>query len=944
MELIERTGQLSLLNKLAAETALGRGRVALVTGPAATGKTALLHAFAESMEHDGAMVLTAACASTDRELPGCAVGQLWHNRALPPHVAARVPEILRTVAAHAGEITDADALDNDLAWLYHRLCLLLQEYAEQRPVLVAVDDLRFADPASLVFLRQLIRRVRACRIMVVLTDDGELRRAHTPFLVALHRQPHMSRMALTPLSPSGVLSLLNRRLPEEEARRLAPDFHERSGGNPLLLHALISEHLDPVSHKQAYGLALLSCLRRGDPTLLAAARALAILGEDADTIGPARLVHADPRLIEQARHCLTAAGVLGDRGLRCPQAREAVLAEMTAAERVELHARAARLLHDAGCGALRTAAHILAAGGAPPRWAVPVLLEAAEQALAEARPEQAVACLNPALAVEPDSADGAALRTRLVEIEWRANPSAAARHLRPLVAAARGGLLARPDAIALVRQLLWHGRGAEAGSVLERLRAADRQQTAPGLRDLERWLAHNHPPLARRAPGPARPPGQEAAVPLRGDPWLRAAVVLSDLAARGRIDEAAGRAAQALRDLARARPGGWADEAALTAFRVLLRAGRLETAAQACDRWSASAHYGDGFATTREATIAAVRAEIALGRGDLEGSAVHAESALTRLAPKAWGVAVGQPLSTLILAYTRLGRVEEAATRLAAPTPDALFRSVYGPLYLHAKGQHQLAAGHHHAALAEFLSCGELVRAWGLDMAGLVSWRVGAAEASLRSGNPQQARALLREQLTGPCGASPRERALALRILAAAGPPPRRPALLVESAELLEGCGDCYEQARTLADLAGALQLLGETRRARVVFRRAARLAKLSRSETLRRELLPMDGVDGDEGGEVRSERAARSVVPAERGPAADRAPDPASGLSESERRVAALATVGYTNREIAAKLFITPSTVEQHLTRVYRKLGVKDRRGLPADLGRAGAADRRSA
>ncbi|MGW3045748.1 helix-turn-helix domain-containing protein [Kitasatospora sp. NPDC001159] len=48
---------------------------------------------------------------------------------------------------------------------------------------------------------------------------------------------------------------------------------------------------------------------------------------------------------------------------------------------------------------------------------------------------------------------------------------------------------------------------------------------------------------------------------------------------------------------------------------------------------------------------------------------------------------------------------------------------------------------------------------------------------------------------------------------------------------------------------------------------------------------------------------------------------------------MAALASLGCTNREIARKLFITVSTVEQHLTRVYRKLKVGRRADLPADL-----------
>ncbi|MFI7679263.1 LuxR C-terminal-related transcriptional regulator [Actinophytocola sp. NPDC049390] len=56
--------------------------------------------------------------------------------------------------------------------------------------------------------------------------------------------------------------------------------------------------------------------------------------------------------------------------------------------------------------------------------------------------------------------------------------------------------------------------------------------------------------------------------------------------------------------------------------------------------------------------------------------------------------------------------------------------------------------------------------------------------------------------------------------------------------------------------------------------------------------------------------------------------------LSDSERRVAELAATGATNREISRRLHITVSTVEQHLTRVYRKLNLKSRADLPHALG----------
>ena len=55
--------------------------------------------------------------------------------------------------------------------------------------------------------------------------------------------------------------------------------------------------------------------------------------------------------------------------------------------------------------------------------------------------------------------------------------------------------------------------------------------------------------------------------------------------------------------------------------------------------------------------------------------------------------------------------------------------------------------------------------------------------------------------------------------------------------------------------------------------------------------------------------------------------------LTASERRVAALAADGGTNRDIAQALFVTPKTVEVHLSNAYRKLGVRSRRELGAAL-----------
>jgi len=58
-----------------------------------------------------------------------------------------------------------------------------------------------------------------------------------------------------------------------------------------------------------------------------------------------------------------------------------------------------------------------------------------------------------------------------------------------------------------------------------------------------------------------------------------------------------------------------------------------------------------------------------------------------------------------------------------------------------------------------------------------------------------------------------------------------------------------------------------------------------------------------------------------------------ADGLTQTEVRVASLAARGRSNREIAAELFMGVSTVEMHLSRVYRKLGIRSRSGIAAHL-----------
>jgi DNA-binding CsgD family transcriptional regulator len=157
-------------------------------------------------------------------------------------------------------------------------------------------------------------------------------------------------------------------------------------------------------------------------------------------------------------------------------------------------------------------------------------------------------------------------------------------------------------------------------------------------------------------------------------------------------------------------------------------------------------------------------------------------------------------------------------------------------------------------------------------------------------------------------------------VLAATSAPAERPRLLEQAVRLLHPDIARFELARALSDLGDAHRTLGDAKRAGELADDAERMLRscAASTEWERPPAVPAPA------------RTARFEVP----PAAEESR--ASGaelLTEAERRVAELAALGATNRAIGRKLYITTSTVEQHLTRVYRKLTVSRRADLAQRL-----------
>jgi DNA-binding CsgD family transcriptional regulator len=225
------------------------------------------------------------------------------------------------------------------------------------------------------------------------------------------------------------------------------------------------------------------------------------------------------------------------------------------------------------------------------------------------------------------------------------------------------------------------------------------------------------------------------------------------------------------------------------------------------------------------------------------------------------------------------------------PVPAEMFDTPFALPYLLAFGSYHLHMGHPQAAMNHFRAIGDLQSKWSLESPGLVEWRTEAAASLFAMGRAEQARELIDDQLDRAGDRDNRARGAALRRLAAGRDPAERPAVLAEAVRVLEASGDRLELAYARADL------------------EASRRAQLD-------DRSPWAGTPAEPRGSD--------------GGVAD--PDWAE-LTDAERRVAALAATGTTNRQIADRLSVTVSTVEQHLTKIYRKLNVRRRADLPASL-----------
>jgi DNA-binding CsgD family transcriptional regulator len=930
--LVQRDEQLSRLRQaFHACQEQQRGHVALVTGAVGSGKTSLLEAFGEWAAGAGGQVLTAAGSRAERGLHLGVLGQLFHSARLEREAAERIETLIRDatfatpLAEPGGDGADyPSGADQGWAPLLHNLFTALVDLTRGGPLVLAVDDVHHADPASLHCLLYVTRRLRHSRIMVLLAEAATLRPPHPLFRAELLSQPYFSRITLPPLTIDGVVQLVGGDPETPAARETAERYLRMTGGNPLLTRALLDERTrgeasddrdaDPTPG-DGFDQAVLACLYRHEPGVRRVAQALAVLNRAAPSELLGHLLDVVPESTAPAARVLRACGLLEGDQLRHPRIPQAILADMSPEERRALHQRAAEVLHEHGAESSVIAEHLVAACWAGASWVVPVLSDAAAHALSSGRPDVATACLRLVGRAEVDEEQRANTTAMLVNARWQINPLAVNGHLAELVEKARTNGWSTTAALSAVPYLLWQGRAEEAAEAVSGFSTDDDHgptSTAGRLRAMQLLVSLSHPDHLATVRETPSAWSRAATAPSTVSLQLQAVTVLGTALMPTAENDTVATAEQLLQRHHTDDGALGTLTAPLLALLLVGRSDRVAVWGDVLLNRPAARH-----APVWRALLRAIRAEAALRLGDLPGAEHQARTALEELPAPAWGVAIAGPLATLIACATEAGRFPEADRWLAQPVPSSVFRTPLGLMYLGARGRHHLAMGRPHAATADLRRCGELMRAWGIDVAALVPWRLELARVQLSVGNKAQATQLLQEQLRLPHGVDARTRGRALRLLAsAAATQDHRRKLLSEAVNVLQSCGDRLELVRALGDTGQTLQRAGDSARARLLVRRAYQLAQDCGASVLAQRLI---------------RREPGGALPAY--PTTAETPEPDDGLSEAERRVAALAAQGHTNRQISSKLFITVSTVEQHLTRVYRKLDVKRRTDLPARL-----------
>ncbi|HEX6404618.1 MAG TPA: AAA family ATPase [Pseudonocardiaceae bacterium] len=914
-QLLERGGELAHIEQAVAALRRGHGGVLVVQGAAGIGKSSLLRAVSEHAAVQKVQMLTARGSELERDFGFGVVRQLLEVRLIRATEPERA-ELLAGAAALAGPVLGLGGAVADSFAALHGLYWLVANLTIGGPVVLAVDDLQWADEPSLRWLVYLCHRLEGLPVLVAATTRPP-RSGHSPPLTELLAVRGAQILSPGPLSETAVGRLIGEGLGAQPDPAFVASCVAATGGNPFVLHELILDlaagGVDPGAAQAADVVkripgrverTVLARLGRLDQAAAQFVHALAVVGEGSELRLVAALAGLDVGTATTAADALLTAELLAEgRPLRFvhPLVRSAVYEQLAPGARAQAHARAARLLMREGVEAEQIAAQLLLCEPARDADAVRALQAAAAAALAGGAPDTAVGYLRRALAEPPIGPARAAVLRELGGAELIARDPAAVVHLEQARQATTDPI-ARAELADELADVLFYAGDMERGSAVLQAGLDDLGDRDP---DLEVRLYAHKAGLEIHGDAMLARLRELAERRLPASRWAQLTLACL-LAGRGESRDEVARLVERGLDGGRFMAEETSDALpvilagyALVHTNELQRAHDL-TEAMLADAQARGSVVGFVAATTHRGLAMLIRGGLAEAEADIRAALELAfEHDLTYTIP-----IIATYLSCTLL---QRGELEAAAGVLqGVMVPPAMAELPAALLLVEARARVCLARGHRAHAISELRRCGEIANRRRLHNPAFLAWRSALALA-LAPEDPEQARELAQTELElARRGDSPRAIGIALRVCGLLAEPQSRIELLEQSVAVLEPTPIRLELAYSLTELGAALRRAGARTAAREPLRRALDLAHRCGATRL-----------ADQARQEAVAAGARPRRPWTTG---------VHALTPSELRVARLAAQPLSNRDIAQALFITTKTVSDHLASTYRKLNINSR------------------
>ncbi|MFI9599573.1 AAA family ATPase [Streptomyces sp. NPDC052043] len=911
----------------AAREQLARGGSVLLHGPAGIGKSTVLRALAAEYAPIARTVLRCSATESESHLPFLALADLFGL--VLDEVSGKLPAAQHTALESALTGRGESTLQRDGLALRLAVLSTLRALAAKGPVLIVADDLQWLDAASAELLGFAARRLGETPVQMLCAVRTEPEQAERYDRHLRACPPDTLSVRLGPLTRTQVSALLGHRGYAGLPRSTVRDIHRTSGGNPLFalelgralaesptpprpgeplpvptsLRALVLSRLEMLSDEARRTLLVASAGARPTPALLhaagrgnaeaecAQAAELGLLATEPE--GPAvRFAHPlisaalyaeAPAQERRAAHAALATAAPD------PIERARHLALATTGTDPEVAARlaeAAALARDRGAPSVAASLGLLAARHTPPGGGPggpdDRRLQAAEDAITAGEVDLARDIAREVLTRATVPAER--VRAWMVVIESAGQALGDVDAVFPQALADAGD---DPRLLALVHyQLAWRGLVVQGDFAEARQEAAHAAELAARGRDrrnelmalafqasTETLMGHpNAPATIKRALREPQDPYvacHHNGVGSARYRWL----LMSD-----RLAEARATITALLREVRRR---GMV-ESEVHFLRLL-----AETELR-------SGHCGRALDLARES----LRMARDTGIGE------SASATLASLAEASGG----STDRALALAREAVGHAEEDGDQM------------YLSRALTALGHAQLVAGDDQAAVTALRRVRELELGLGITDPARGRWHGDLAEALVRTGERAEAQRVIDVAREHALRLG-RESVLAVldrseaQVRAARGDQDAAVAQVTSAQDRLAKLGNGLEEARAafaLARLRALAPALGVGRAGTPLVPGPASYAEAARLFRRCRALPWLRRVE-----EAATARSARQP---------EVAPAALDGLAAMERQVAALVMEGATNREIAARLFISVKTVEATLTRVYRKLGIRSR------------------